>query len=216
MFRRCAEAHTRAEFCQLARTNVGRHDDDGVAEIHLAAQAVRQLPVVQGLEQEVEDVRVCLLNFVKQHDGVRATTHFLGQLATFLVSDVARRCPDQARDGKLLHVLGHVDANQGFLGIEHEFRKDLGELRLSDAGRPKEDEGTDGFVGVLEARAVALDGFDHFLDRFVLTDDFAFEVGVHARELAAFLLRNALDRNARHHGHDITNMVLGDRDAVVL
>ena len=61
-----------------------------------------------------------------------------------------------------------------------------------------------GLLGSLRSRAVALDGLDHLFDRFVLTDDLAFEVGVHAGEFAAFLLCNALDRNARHHGHDIT------------
>ena len=216
LFRCGAEAHTCAEFGQLARTDVGRHDDDGVAEIHLAAQAVCQLSIVQGLKQEIEDVWVCLFNLVEQHDGVGATTHFLGQLTAFLVPDVARRCPDQACDGKLLHVLGHVDANQGFLRIEHELRKDFGELRFADARGAKENEGTDGFVGVLEACAVALDGFDHLFDRFFLTNDLAFKIGVHAGELAAFLLGNALDRNACHHGHDITDVILGDRDTVVL
>ena len=49
-----------------------------------------------------------------------------------------------------------------------------------------------------------------------MADDLAFKVGVHACELAAFLLGDSLDGNARHHGHDIPDVVLGDRDAVVL
>src|SRR3712207_8626371 len=50
----------------LGRADVRGHDHDRVAEVDLAALGVRQLPVLQDLEQDVEDVRVCLLDLVEQ------------------------------------------------------------------------------------------------------------------------------------------------------
>ena len=48
-----------------------------------------------------------------------------------------------------------------------------GELGLADARRAHEDEVGDGLVGRAEARARALDGLDHGLDRRVLAEDVA-------------------------------------------
>ncbi len=49
---------------QLARTDVGSHDQDGVLEIDLPSQAVRHVPLVQYLEEDIEDVGVCFLDLV--------------------------------------------------------------------------------------------------------------------------------------------------------
>jgi hypothetical protein len=49
----------------------------------------------------------------------------------------------------LLLVLGHVDANHGFLVIEQEFSQGARQLRFSDAGRSQKDETSYGAVGVL-------------------------------------------------------------------
>jgi len=51
---------------QMTRAQVGSHDDDGVAKIHGVAQAVRQLAVFENLQENVEDVRVRLLDFVQR------------------------------------------------------------------------------------------------------------------------------------------------------
>src|SRR5215470_9504630 len=64
------------------------HDDDGVLEGHDPALPVRQPPVVEHLEQDVEDVGVRLLDLVEEHDGVGAPADRLGQPPALLVSDV--------------------------------------------------------------------------------------------------------------------------------
>ena len=56
---------------QIVGTEVRGHDDERVAEIHRAALAVGQAPVVEHLEQHVEHIRVGLLDFVEQHDLIR-------------------------------------------------------------------------------------------------------------------------------------------------
>jgi hypothetical protein len=76
-----------------------------------------------------------LLDLVEEHDGIRLAAHGLGELAALLVADVARRRADEAGDGELLHVFGHVDLDDRVLVAEHLRGELLGELGLADAGR---------------------------------------------------------------------------------
>ncbi len=71
--------------------DVGRHDDDGVGEVRDATARVGETPVVEDLEQDVEDVRMRLLHLVEEHDAVRSATHRLGQVAALVAVDVAGR-----------------------------------------------------------------------------------------------------------------------------
>ena len=73
---------------QVGRTEVRGHDQDGVAEVHGATLGIGQATLLQDLEQRVEDVRVSLLDLVKQHHGERSTADGLGELAPLLVSDI--------------------------------------------------------------------------------------------------------------------------------
>ena len=112
------EAEGRRALLQEVCTGVTRHDDDGVAEVDGASLAVRQAAVVEHLQQDVEDVGMRLLDFVEQDDGVRLAAHGVRELAALLVADVARGRADHARDGVLLHVLRHVEADDGVLRAE--------------------------------------------------------------------------------------------------
>ena len=122
-------------------------------------------------KQHVEDVGVGLLDFVEQHHGVGPAADLLGQLAAFLEADVARRGADQPADVVLLHVLAHVDLDQGVLVAEHELGQGLGQQGLAHAGGAGEDEAAGGPLGVLQAAAAAADGLGDRLDRLVLADD---------------------------------------------
>ena len=93
--------------------------------------------------KHVEHVGVGLLDLVEEHDGVGLAPHGFGELAAFLVADVARRRADEARHGVLLHVLAHVDADHVVFVVEESFGQGLGELGLADAGRAEEEEGAD-------------------------------------------------------------------------
>ena len=106
-----------------------------------------------------------LFDFVEEHDRIRTAAHLLGELAAFFVADVAGRRADQARDGVLLHVLGHVDAHHGVLVVEQKFGESAGEFGFADAGRPEENERADGALGIAEPGAGAADGVGHALER---------------------------------------------------
>ena len=155
-----------------------------------------------------------LLDLVQQDDGVGAAADLFGELAAFLVAHVARRRTDQAAHGELLHVLAHVYADQGVLGVEEVAGQFLGQLGLAHAGGAQEDEGADGAVGVLEAGAVALDGLHHLAHGLVLADHLAGHLLLHAAQLAALLLGDAGHGDAAHHGHHLGHVLLVHLHAV--
>ena len=87
---------------------VGGTDEDGVAERNLPPLAVGESPVLQDLQQHVEDVGVGLLHLVEQYHRVGVAPHPLGELTALAIADVAGRGADHLRDLVALHVLGHV------------------------------------------------------------------------------------------------------------
>jgi hypothetical protein len=124
----------------VLRPDVRGHDHDRVAEVHGAALGVRQPAVLQDLEQDVEDVRVGLLDLVEEQHRVGLAAHSFGELAALVVADVSGRRADQTRNGVLLHVLRHVDADHRLLVAEQELGEGAGELGLADARGAEEDE----------------------------------------------------------------------------
>ena len=75
----------------ITRTEVGRHDDDGVLEVHLTTLRVGQATVFEDLQQRVEDVRVGLLHLVEEDDRERLPADLLRELTALFVSDISRR-----------------------------------------------------------------------------------------------------------------------------
>ena len=81
-----------------------------------------------------------LLDLIEQDHRVGPAPRRFGELAALFEADVAGRRSDQPRDGVLLLVLAHVDADHRPLVIEQEFRERSRQLGLADAGGPKEQE----------------------------------------------------------------------------
>src|SRR5207247_7732151 len=95
------------------------------------------------LQKDVEDVWMGLLDLVEENDRIRSPADRFGQLAAFVLADVARRCAQQPGDRVLLLILRHVEPDQGLLVIEQKLRQRSRQLGLADAGRPEEDERSD-------------------------------------------------------------------------
>ena len=76
------------------RAQVRRHHQYGVFEVDTSALTVRQLSIVQHLKQDIEDVRVRLLDLIQQDDRVWFATHGFGQVTAFFVANIARRRAD--------------------------------------------------------------------------------------------------------------------------
>ena len=119
---------------------VARQDHDRVAEVDRAALSVGEAAVVEHLEQDVEHLRMGLLDLVEQDDGVRTPAHCLRELAALVVADVAGRRAQQSCHRMLLGVLAHVDPDDGPLVVEQEVGQRLGQLGLADARRAEEEE----------------------------------------------------------------------------
>src|SRR5919107_1363187 len=64
----------------LLRAQVRGHDQHGVAEVDGASVPVGQAAVVEDLQQDVEDLRVRLLDLVEEDHGIRTPPHCLRQL----------------------------------------------------------------------------------------------------------------------------------------
>mmetsp|Transcript_40638 Transcript_40638/g.67951 ORF Transcript_40638/g.67951 Transcript_40638/m.67951 type:complete len:385 (+) Transcript_40638:962-2116(+) len=115
--------------------NVAGHDEKRVLEIYGAPLAIRQAPILQDLQHDVEDLWVGLLNLIEQHHGVGLASHRFSQLAPLIIAHISRRGPDQFGHGVALHVLTHVKAHHRFLRPKVCCCKCLRKLGLPDTRR---------------------------------------------------------------------------------
>ena len=74
--------------------------------------ARRDLALVQNLQQDIHNVRMCFFDLVEQHDAVGMAADLLGQLPGLVVADIARGRADEAGHRVLFHVLAHVDGDE--------------------------------------------------------------------------------------------------------
>ena len=123
---RCRRGRPRQSRCVAALSSrdagVGRHDQDDVAEVGLAAGVVGERRVIHHLQQDVHHIRMRLLDLVEQHDVVRMLAHRIHQQAALLEAHVARRSANQPRHRVLLHVLAHVEARELVAQVNGELR----------------------------------------------------------------------------------------------
>ena len=95
----------------------------------------------------------------------------------------------------LLHVLAHVDADDGPLVVEEKLGQGPGQLGLADPGRAEEQERADGPVRIRQAGAAAPDGVGDGGHGFVLADDALVKV---PSRRTSFSISPC---NRRRHGH---------------
>ena len=137
----------------IAAADIRRHDDDGVPKVDRPSLRVGKSPIIEDLQQDVEHIRVCLLDLVEQDDGIGTATNSLGELPSFLEADIAWRRANQPGDSVLLHVLGHVDAHHRLLVVEEEFCERTRRLGFADTGRAEENERPNRPIWILQSGA---------------------------------------------------------------
>ena len=184
-------------------TRVGGHDDDHVAEVRLAPVVVGQRTVIHDLQQQVEDFRMRLLDFIEQQYAVRLLGDGLGQQPPLIETDIARRCTDQTRYGMALHVLGHVEANQLDTQGLCQLARGLG---FTDTGGPGEQERTHRFVRRLEPGTGQLNRSGQRIDRCILTEYGQAQVAFKVAQQLLVRDRDVFWRNSRDFRHDIFNL----------
>ena len=186
---------------------IGRQHQDDIAEIGLATVVVRERAMVHDLQQQVEYVRVRLLDLVHEQHRMRMLDDGLGQQAALVEADVTGRRADQARDGMPLHVLRHVEADEFQTHDARQLPRDLG---LADARGPGEQIGADRLFRMAEAGARHLDRGRQRLDGVVLPEHHHLEITFERLERLAVGGGNRLGRNARDLGDDVLDVVHAD------
>jgi hypothetical protein len=121
-------------------------------EVDRASLGVRESAVVEDLQQDVEDIRVGLLDLVEEQDRVGPAPDLLGQLAGLLVADVPRRSANEAGDRVSFLKLAHVEADHQVLVAEEDIGQRPRELGLADTRRAEEEEAADRPARIPEAR----------------------------------------------------------------
>ncbi len=112
-----------------------------------------------------------LLDLIKKHDGVRATSNCLGELPAIVEAHVAWRRAHEAAGVVALHEFAHVDLDQRIFCAKHEFGERLREFGLSDAGWPKEEEAADRALRILQPSTGASHGAAQRCNRLLLPYD---------------------------------------------
>ncbi len=156
---------------EVLGTHVGGHDNHGIAKIYLPPLGIGEAAVLQDLQENIEDLRMGLFNFVEEDYRIGLLPHLFRQLPRLFIAHIAGRGANQAGDGVSFHVLGHVEADHGLLIAEELLRQGPGQFRFPDPRGTQEDKGTDGSFRVLEARPGPAHRLGHRLHRFLLADN---------------------------------------------
>ena len=107
----------------MLRANIRGQQDQGVAEIDPPPLAIGEMPFIQDLQQNVENIGMRFFNFIKQDDLIRAAADGFGQTAAIFIADIPGRRPDQTRDRVLFHIFRHIHPQNGLGVIEQRLRQ---------------------------------------------------------------------------------------------
>ncbi|MPN00267.1 hypothetical protein SDC9_147461 [bioreactor metagenome] len=150
-----------------------------------------------------------LFDLVEEHHRVGLAAYRLGELSALLVADIAGRSADQSGYRELFHVFAHVNAHDVVFVVKQRLGQGFGKLGFAYAGRTQKQEGADGAVRVLDARAGAQDGFGDLGHRFVLPDDTLVQDIFEMQKFLAFPLHELGNRNPGPAADDAGYFLLG-------
>ena len=119
------------------------------------------MTVVEYLQKNIEYIRVCLFNLIKEDHRVRISPHLFTELPALIVADIAWRRADHPGYTVLFHVLRHVHADHGMLCSKHSLAQRLGQLCLSHSSRPEKQEGANRPLWILESHSASSDSLGH-------------------------------------------------------
>ena len=195
---------------QLLLLEVGGHDEQGVLEIHRPALVVGQTTIVQHLKQDVEHIRMRLLDFIEQDDGIWFAPYRLSELSALIIAYISRRRADKTADRVGLLILGHIDTRHHGLVIEQELGQGLGQLGLTHTGSAQEEEGAQRPVLVGKPRAASAHCVGHGTDGLILAYYPLVEGLFHVQELARLALKHPAHRDSGPAGYNLRNVLRGN------
>mmetsp|Transcript_19593 Transcript_19593/g.42198 ORF Transcript_19593/g.42198 Transcript_19593/m.42198 type:complete len:313 (+) Transcript_19593:210-1148(+) len=173
---------------EVVCAEVGGEDDERVAEVDSLPVRVTQVALVHHLQQDGGHLAVRLLELVQEQQRVGSPPDSLGELAALVVADVAGGRAHEARDCVALGELRHVEAGDGFLGVEKKVREGLAELRLAHSGGAHKEEGAEWPLSRLQARTRDPYGIRDNSQRLRLTHHLLRELLFHPEQLPLLTL----------------------------
>ncbi|CNI75476.1 Protein of uncharacterised function (DUF3170) [Yersinia similis] len=181
---------------EVITAQIGRHQDHGVTKINFAPFAVAHKAPVKYLIEQVNNIGVRFLNFIKQHHAVRAFAHRFSQNAALTVTDIARRRTFQLRNGVRLLIFGHVDGDQRFLATEQRIGQRQRGLGFTHPTRPDQQEYAQrtifgGQPGFGSAQALC-----HINQRRILTHYAGAEMVFQLQQIRLFVFQQTAQRDA--------------------
>ncbi len=138
-----------------------------------------------------------LLDLIEQKHAMRMLIDAVGQEAALIEADIAGRRADQARDRMALHIFAHVEAQKLNTHERCELARNFG---LADAGGAGEEIAADRLFRLAQAGTRKLDRGRQLLDRGILAEHDALQIGADVLEHADIGFRNRLGRDARDLG----------------
>lgn len=97
----------------------------------------------------------------------------------------------------LLHILAHIQLDDGVLVAKHRLGQSLTKLRLTHAGGAKEDKGAHRALGVFQPRTTTTNGARHRRYGLILTHDPLVQDLFQLQQPLGLLLGDLLYRNTR-------------------
>ena len=186
---------------------VGRHDQDHIAEVHLLAVIIGQLAVIHDLQEDIEQIRMRLLDFIEQQDRMRLLVNGIGQQTALIKTDITRRRADQATDRMPFHIFRHIKAHQ----IKSHYGRQLaGNLGLADAGRPGEKIRANRLFRFAQSCTGEFDRTCQRINGLILSEDDTPQVNIELAQVDCVFLRYGFRRNARNLGHHSLNVLDAD------
>ena len=137
-----------------------------------------------------------LFDLVEKDDGVGLAANLFGQLAGFIIADIARGRADDAGDRVLFHKLGHVETDQRIGRVKEVLRQLLDKLGLADARGADKDEAHRLVLG-RNAHTVAAYRRGDGLDGLILADDVFLEALVKLAQTAELVFTDSRGGNLR-------------------
>lgn len=194
----------------VVASDVGSENDYRVLEVHGSALTIGQASVIQELEEDVENIGVGFLDFVEKDDAVGSSADDFGELTAFFVTDVSRRGTDQAGDGVLFAVFGHVNPHHGAIVVEEKFGEGFGGFSFSDSSGAKEEKTSDWTIGVADSGTVAADRVAENGESLVLSDYSTAKHFFHLDELLEFAFHELGDGDASPTGNNAGDVFFRD------
>ena len=124
---------------ELFGTEIGRHDDDRIFEIHSTSLSIGQASIFEDLEEEIVYIEIPFLELIKEYYRVWLTADFFCEKSSLFVSHISCSRTDELRSTRLILILTHIDLYECLRIREELFCEYFHELSLSDSsGAEKE------------------------------------------------------------------------------